>query len=48
MDTCGRPDCGFKAIPDEDEYFVKRIIGKRVKHEGGRGRVEEWLVEWEG
>ncbi|KAF9445725.1 hypothetical protein P691DRAFT_675055 [Macrolepiota fuliginosa MF-IS2] len=48
-ETCGRPDCAFKkSTADSDEYFVKRIIGRRVKVEGGRGRVEEWLVEWDG
>lgn len=48
-ETCGRPDCAFKkAAPQQDEFFVKRIIGKRVKVEGGRGRVEEYLVEWDG
>ncbi|KAF5357014.1 hypothetical protein D9756_006536 [Leucocoprinus leucothites] len=48
-ETCGRPDCIFKRVSgNQGEYFVKRIIGKRIKVEGGRGGVEEYLVEWDG
>jgi len=43
--TCCRPDCPFKRATQEGEYFVKRILGMRVKN---GGHLKEYLVEWDG
>ncbi|KAF9078772.1 hypothetical protein BDP27DRAFT_1412720 [Rhodocollybia butyracea] len=43
-ERCARPDCP-QAL-EEDIFFVERIIGRRVKVEGGFGRRHLWLVKW--
>ncbi|XP_006463336.1 hypothetical protein AGABI2DRAFT_225041 [Agaricus bisporus var. bisporus H97] len=46
-EVCARPDCTYKKS-SSDEFWVKRIVGRKTKVEGGSGRVEVYLVEWEG
>lgn len=47
-EICARPDCSFRDSSDDREFWVNRIVGRKVKVEGGKVRVEVYLVEWEG